>query len=348
MLPAREGDCLWVRYGEPGRERQILMDGGRAATGKELRRRFAALAAARRTFELLIITHVDRDHIEGVLDLLKDPALPVRFKDIWFNGYDHLKNVKLETFGAVQGERLSKALLDGGLPWNRKWGGDAVCLPESGLKRLKLAGGMTLTLLSPDRRKLDALEPVWVQECGKAGLMPGGGDARPSEPKGVETFGGVNIEQLASNAFKADPGEANGSSIAVLAECEGKRALLTGDAHADRLVESITILKRAARRLKLDAFKVAHHASQHNISRELIELVECPRYLISTNGSYFKHPTPEAVARIVKFGGKRVKLFFNYRTRYTEVWDVPAWKERYGYDVVFPAGGQNGSLKVTL
>src|SRR6267378_495413 len=108
MLPAREGDCLWIRYGEADKPRQILIDGGRAATGKELKARIANLPANQVTFELLIVTHVDRDHIEGVLGLLEDPKLSLRFRDIWFNGYDHLMNVSLETFGALQGERLSK------------------------------------------------------------------------------------------------------------------------------------------------------------------------------------------------------------------------------------------------
>ena len=90
MLPAREGDCLWIRYGTAKKQYQILIDGGRAATAKELKARFAALPAAQKTFELLIITHIDRDHIEGVLGLLEDPHLSLRFKDVWFNGFDHI------------------------------------------------------------------------------------------------------------------------------------------------------------------------------------------------------------------------------------------------------------------
>jgi phosphoribosyl 1,2-cyclic phosphodiesterase len=102
MLPARERDCLWIRYGDARKPNQILIDGGRLATSQAIRACFAALPVAQRTFELLIITHVDRDHIEGVLGLLEDTKFAVKFKDIWFNGYDHLKNTKLETFHAYQ------------------------------------------------------------------------------------------------------------------------------------------------------------------------------------------------------------------------------------------------------
>lgn len=347
MLPAREGDCLWIRYGDPRRPRQILIDGGRAATAKEIKSRFAKLPANQKTFELLIVTHVDRDHIEGVLRLLEDPALQIGFKDIWFNGYDHLMNVPIETFGAAQGERLSMALIKGGLPWNRKWKGKAVCLPKAGLKNVKLPGGMVVTLFSPDRQKLDKLLPVWVKECSQAGLMRST-VAKPSGARGLERFGGIDIEQLAMGPFETDPGEANGSSIAVLVQYEGKRALLTGDAHTDRLTDSIKAFKGTAKRLRLHALKVAHHASEHNVSRELVELIDCNRYLISTNGSYFKHPTPAAIARLLKFGGRGATLFFNYRTKYTEVWDTAAWKALYGYEVVYPENKQNGSLTVSI
>lgn len=349
MLPAREGDCLWIRYGDAKKPRQILIDGGRAATGKELKRRLATLPEGRRDFELLIVTHIDRDHIEGTLGLLEDPDIAPLFKDVWFNGFDHLRGVKVESFGGVQGERLTAALLNR-LPWNKKWRGQAVCLGKSGLKSIALPGGLKLTLFSPDKDKLAKLIPVWKKECEKAGLVPGQA-GKPSEKtkKGIESFGGgLDIEQLAVSSFKGDPGEPNGTSIAVLAEYDGKRALLTGDAHVDRLIDSIKMFKATAKRLKLDAFKVAHHGSENNVSHELVELLDCPRYLISTNGSYFKHPTAAAVARLIKFGGKKRTLFFNYKTKFTELWDAQPWKEKYSYDVVYPDNKQNGTLTVSL
>ena len=102
MLPAREGDCLWIEYGDANRPRRMLIDGGRQLAYDTLKQRFAALPANQRQFELLILTHVDADHIEGLLKLVKDPDLPVNFKDVWFNGYRHLSR-NLEELGALQG-----------------------------------------------------------------------------------------------------------------------------------------------------------------------------------------------------------------------------------------------------
>ena len=72
--------------------------------------------------------------------------------------------------------------------------------------------------------------------------------------------------------------------------------------------------QRGVDRLKLDALKVSHHASQNNLSKDLLALIDCKRYCISTNGDYFCHPDREAIGRIIKYGGARPELSFNYRT----------------------------------
>ena len=86
-------------------------------------------------------------------------------------------------------------------------------------------------------------------------------------------------------------------------------------------------------RLQLDAFKMPHHGSRRNLSREIVEAVDCPRFLVSTDGSRFGHPDPEALARVIKFGGERPELIFNYRTEKTLAWKKPAWMKKYGYSV---------------
>jgi len=347
MLPAREGDCLWLRYGDAKNPRQILIDTGRAATAFELKARFRALKPAERRFELLVISHVDRDHIEGVVSLLTDKTLQVKFVDVWFNGFHHLQQAKLEKFGPVQGERLSAALTDGKHAWNKAWKSRAVCLGARALPTKALAGGMRLTLLSPDRTKLTELISVWQKEFKGAGLMAGIG-SKPADLRGLERFGGINIEHLAAQPFKEDGAEANGSSIAVLATYERKKVLLGADAHPGRLADSFKLLRKSAQRVKLDAFKLPHHGSERNVSKELLDLIDCRQFLVSTNGSYFRHPTAAAIARVIKFGGWGAMLCFNYRSKYTQVWDDAALKAQYGYQTCYPANSANGSLSVHI
>lgn len=348
MLPAREGDCLWIRYGDADAPRQILIDGGRLGTFRDIKERLQNLPVDKREFELFVITHVDRDHIEGALALLEDPDLDLSLKEIWFNGYDHLIGAALETFGAVQGERLTTALLRRKAHWNTAFNGGPVKITDTGeLPQIELAGGMTLTLLSPDTDKLAKLAPKWDAECEEAGLRPGI-EARRSEVEGLETFGAqLNVEMLAARPLKPDTTLPNGSSIALLAEYDGIRVLLAADAHIDRLVPSLQALVENGEHLRLDAFKLSHHGSSGNISREMLELIECPRYLISTNGSYFKHPAAEAIARLLKFGGASKTLYFNYASDYTNLWDDANLRGAYNYSVEYPTD-HDGTLRVSL
>ena len=95
------------------RPRRILIDGGPA----RLIRRFASKsspACRPSPLELLIITHINGDHIEGVLRLLLDAeALKCRFNRIWFNGRSLNKVFNpAAPVGAVQGEMLGMLIAD--------------------------------------------------------------------------------------------------------------------------------------------------------------------------------------------------------------------------------------------
>ena len=81
MLPAREGDALWIRWGEPNDFRQMLIDMGTQATGRSILERLALLPEAQRQFELLVITHVDRDHIGGTKLWMEEGTHIVAHKD---------------------------------------------------------------------------------------------------------------------------------------------------------------------------------------------------------------------------------------------------------------------------
>jgi hypothetical protein len=347
MLPAREGDCLWISYGDPENPCHVIIDGGRKATAKAVRARIESLPADKRHIELVVVTHVDRDHIEGMLEILDSGLWGASVGDLWFNGFHHLKP-GLDAFGAVQGERLTD-LIDGGrLPWNLAFGGGQIAIGAGEPRQLpRLPGGLQLTLLSPTPQKLEELRPVWVAECRKAGLIPGSRPRREPRPGGLESFGRPDIDELAATPFKDDHSEANGSSIALLAEFDGRRVLLGADAHSEVLTPSVKALAGGGR-LRLDALKVPHHGSAHNLSPELLSAIDCKRFLVSTNGSYFDHPEPAAVARIIRFGGEAPEIVFNYRTEHTERWDDPVLRRRHGYEVRYPAGESNGYQAIPL
>jgi hypothetical protein len=181
----------------------------------------------------------------------------------------------------------------------------------------ELPGGITITLLSPTADKLEALRTRWEKEVTAKGLTSGQ-DVEPEDLLSSTAEDSTDVEELASRPFKSDRAAPNGSSIALLAEFEGKGVLFAADAHPPVIEASLRTLLEARRldRLPLDAFKVPHHASHSNTSPELLDLVDCARYLISTNGERFQHPHRETLSRIIKHSAP-AQFFFNYSTSST-------------------------------
>src|SRR5688572_23173258 len=227
FLPAKFGDCIWIEYGTSGDTHRILIDGGTAGTRNILKQMIDELPEAERHFDLMVVTHIDRDHIEGILGLLEDAdELNFTIGDFWFNGFKHLPEDDNEAFGAVQGERLTAAILKHELPWNITFEGNAVVIEdENNLPVINLAVNMKLTLLSPYIEHLVKLRPKWEEEVKAAGLVPGFGmeeGAPEVDDPDVEGFGAnPDIEVLNNSVFKEDDAKANGSSIAFLLEHDG-------------------------------------------------------------------------------------------------------------------------------
>ncbi len=351
MLPAANGDALWIEYGEAATPRRLLIDGGTRGTWEAgLKARIEALPAAERVFELLIVTHIDGDHIEGALALLQDETLGVQYRDIWFNGWKHLPDTGLEPLGPVEGELLTDALVNGGLPWNEAFGGRAVCINADGeLPRVELADELFLTVLSPGTPQLAALRPVWRQEVIKAGLDPD----RPREPAPVAPIAGLerlgaetlpDVAALASTRFERDTAEANGTSIVVLLEHDGATALLCGDAFPAVVQSSVEHLVSATPhdRLAVDAFKLPHHGSRFNISSDLLQRLASGRYLFSSSGVKTKHPHLESVARVLEATADHATLYFNYETHFNAMWRDPTLQQSHDYEALYPPEGQTG------
>lgn len=338
LLPARFGDSIWVEYGAPGALKRILIDGGTRGTRHDIKAKLAGIPEEQQAFELMVVTHIDRDHIEGVLGLLEADELGFQIDDLWFNGWLHLSGD--EYFGAVQGERLTKAILKQNLPWNNHFGQQAVVVPDEGeLPQLTLPGGMKITLLLPTRTELEALIPAWEKEVKAANLDPGFGYAPNDEvvDEGDESFGAedLDVQDLADTPFDADDSAANGSSIAFIAEYDNKKALFAADAHADKLKAALDRYSPGTR-VDLDLFKVSHHGSARTTDKAVIEKVRCSNYVFSTNGSIHYHPDKEAVARVIVSGGNEPQLIFNYRTVHNEIWNSPTIKQRYSYQTKYP------------
>jgi hypothetical protein len=212
-----------------------------------------------------------------------------------------------------------------------------------------------VVLLSPNGPKLKALAKEWSTVVKKAGLVAGGGDDRhTTSPKPRDREFDPLPDPLDSAALTVLAGErasdsspANATSIAFVLEYDGKRVLFGADAYAGVLTKG---LERYAKRVgearpRFDLVKLAHHGSNANISTKMLALIDCQRWLVSTNGDNFAHPDDAAIAKVITSSAAPVAFYCNYRTPRTMPWEEhgPA----VGATFEFPRAGRRG-LRVTV
>ena len=353
------GDALLITYGPDDAPTRLLIDGGLRGTAVRIRRRLEELDAR---IDLLVVTHIDADHIAGVVKLLDDPWFVSRVDAVWFNGYVHLDQFS-HLLGVADGERLAERLERLGVAWNAGWpwrrppgerwndiGGPIVVDDEP--VGVELPGDARAVVLSPNPDKMQRLLKVWRAAIRDAGLVDGVDAAReqPAAPSRV-LLGRAKLPDLARRRSAVDRSEANGSSIAfVLDIADGgvtRRLLLAGDAHPDLLVAGIDHLRDGDERLQVDLCKLPHHASSHNVTTGLVERLDCRHWLISTNGRRFHHPNKEALARVI-LSNPGSTLYGNYRSNQPLASFTKSYSTRqHGYDVVRPPAGNPGII-VTL
>ncbi len=249
VLPAGIGDALVLEYGTDDATSRVVIDGGVGKTAPVL----AEFLGPTPDVELLVVTHIDNDHIQGALAMLEKRLCEPTIGDVWFNGFRHLPESPLESMGPVEGERLTNLIVDRGLPWNAHpaFAGGPVAVPDAAHPPVAvLPGGLSCTVLSPGPAELQALRPKWLPAVQEANLDPTA--PLPEEelpPAGrLERMGSPDVAALAAQRTPPDTTEANGSSIALLVSWAGRSALLAGDAHPDVLSRCSSCRTTAARR----------------------------------------------------------------------------------------------------
>ena len=356
LLPARHGDALWIEFGDRGRTRRILIDGGPLHAWPEFSARIERLPAGDQRVELLVITHVDTDHIEGIIRLLALPRArwPLEPKDIWFNGY---RQIEAQTsLGGREGEFLSALIHRRAFAeWNRAFGGQAVVVPGKGaLPRIALPDddGMVLTLLSPTRPKLATMGRQWRKDVARWQLDPADLDGAWQQlvdetrfhPGAELTLGPEDLSaQLRAQLKGADASAANGSSIAFLAEYAGRSCLFLADAHMKTVCASIRrLLPPGADSLRVDAVKMAHHGSRNNLTAEFMQLVDAEHFLFSSNGDKFRHPDAQAVEAVIRGARRKPTLWFNYRSAFNARWEADSLGTDASYATRYPPADAPG------
>ena len=282
-FPAGCGDCLLIEWDGATGHHRLLIDGGMtSALDDGLGRYAAALPEGHLAVDVAVVTHIDIDHIGGMINAFRDHV--VEAPSVWFNGLDEIRAADR---GSRQGDELSSIIPQEirNLPVK----GGAIHVPADGpLPVFDLADGARCTVLGPTLERLEKLERNW---------SPNKRGAADDPVADLLQRMGDDIDRGGTRSFGSDRSVPNGSSIALLFEYGGTSLLLTGDAYAADLEKSIQRLlaERKAERLEVRLFKVAHHGSMGNVTDELLGLIDPETILICTDGTRFGHPDLETV-----------------------------------------------------
>lgn len=351
MLPAGDGDCLFVQaIGTSGTPTTtILIDGGRADAYGNWKPVVQGLVGPRGMVDLVVVTHIDADHIGGIIAMLGDGDRGFEVGGIWYNGHPQVVAAQAsatnqEVYSVAQADDLSAIVERLAVPWNVEFEGGPI---HSGTATAELrVGEFAVAVVTPARGKLAAMLVPWTKAWEAA---------KPREekslPEGVERFGDgpPDIWTLAAEKDENDTAKPNGSSIGLMLEAFGQRLLLVGDCHPTDLATGLTALANpSGSRVTVDILKVSHHGARTNTTAALLKTVEASTYAFSTDGSRHEHPDQHVVAKIIVSSGSGRALAFNYRTHLTEIWDDRRLKEEFGYETLYPDENSEGHLRLSL
>jgi len=316
---ARKGDCLILHFGSKNDPGLGLIDGGPSNVYKphlkprleQIRKARALAANAALPVDFLMVSHIDDDHINGVLELTKElleakaaqQPLTLRIKGVWHNTFDDIiGNSPKELTAAVtaqfgtaslsgeadvdeldpdaakvlasvsQGFRLRDDTRGLKLRINPEFEGKLVLAKAKG-KKIDMGKGLKFTVLGPMNDEVVALQKEHDAFLKK-------------QEKEKETEGAL--------AAFTDTSVANLSSLVVLAEVGKKCILLTGDARGDKILEGLELaglLKKDGKSTThVGVLKAPHHGSDRNIDPIFFRRITANHYVFSGNG---EHGNPE-------------------------------------------------------
>jgi beta-lactamase superfamily II metal-dependent hydrolase len=302
MLRAEYGDCFIISTRNKENERlNILVDGGLRTTYRTaLKPEIEKILENKEKIDYIIITHIDEDHIMGILTLLEDEDFfeKLGVKEIFYNYKFELISSRMKNgdISAFQGDKLGMKLFEiSKFKINTNLLSGVICDLE----------GVRITFLSPKKEQLDALYE-WIPyklSCDEAN----------TDISSKSDDYGVDIDKFDQNIFLEKGTVTNNSSLAFLIEAEEKRILMMGDANPDIVAEELEKINlQNGHKMKLDLVKLSHHGGENSVSNNILQNMECKKYLISTNGKRFKHPRKKTLVDIMR-RQKNVEFYLNYK-----------------------------------
>jgi hypothetical protein len=312
---ARKGDCLLLHYGSAKDPGLILIDGGPSSVyGPSLQPRLSEIREARGLgdddalpIDLLLVSHVDDDHIKGILEMTQELTtlaaeqrpLPYKIRQLWHNSFDDIiGNTPKELLASITASHGAASLGSDELT-DEIWPETQMVLANvsQGIRLRDDARRLKVKLNQEFKGKLVMAKGASYLDMGRKLRFTVAGPMKPELDALQKAHDKFLKEQQAKREKAAlaaftDTSVANLSSIVVLAEVDDKRILLTGDARGDKILQGLEMvgLLQSGETMHVDVLKVPHHGSDRNTAVVFFQRVTANHYVFSGDG---EHGNPE-------------------------------------------------------
>lgn len=276
---AKQGDSIWIRCLSGEEAVNIVIDAGPSTFANGFKNMAKEIKDKKERINLLIFSHIDDDHIRGVISYLQKCEEKIIDK-VWINGH----GTNVYRANQEHSPRNVSSLVE--LFQDKKI---LVETPILEGKEYYFTNGMIKVIAPTEKEMLNV-----AREIDKY-------DRLSREHAGIWYAG--DIKNAPDNST-LDLSPTNKASIITVLEYDGKKLLFTGDAPAKNIIKSV---EKYYSETKFEIVKLPHHGSQRNISRELIQKLSADRFIISTNKKIEK-----VVLRRFIEGREKTEILCNY------------------------------------
>jgi len=343
-IQALHGDCFILEYGKRTDKRFILIDGGPPGVYKKfLRTNLRKIVGKSGELDLVVLSHVDQDHVFGLLDLFKEikkqkkPLMKVN--QIWQNTFDltiahntgiipklnsitssiksksRIPNTNLVTKSIPQGNKLKLLTAGLNIPQNKIFKKGIITV-ENHPKTISMQE-IKMKIVGPTNSNLQELRKEWIKYL---------------QTKRQKLSS--KTKKVAENADKSVP---NLSSIMFLIRTKSKSILFTGDGRGDHIIQGLKkqkLLKRG--KIHVNYLKMPHHGSDRNIEPDFFRTIIADSYIISANGGKTKNPdltTLELIVDSAFFQNRKITIYVTNKTSSTKQLLKNRPESKFGYEL---------------
>lgn len=371
ILPANAGDCFLIEFNN---NECILIDTGFKETYYNyLKPLLIELKKIGKKITLLVITHIDKDHIGGAKRLLEEngdynnPNI-IKIENIWFNGFKNLVFQK-KLSNNINQRQLKKMRIIKAYNEMDSFDEDNNYVSANDLKSFEYIcnklnyqiniqfidnivvqtenikmGNAIIDVISPSKLKIERYTKYLEKQLEV--LFGKDYEINKSE-KFIDFFETLmlnNEECIETTETISD--QIDEDIIDWLKLNHKKRIYsIVNDVSIGILIKFNDIKMvftgdlyfekkhNIEKILKVDILKIPHHGSYWN-NREIMENIIASNYIISTDGKKYGHPDKSILADIIINNKNNKKLIFNYDIDNIQILKEEEQKNKYNYESI--------------